>query len=166
MPSLPSTGRKTARTACYRMGDVTKATTKPSTTVKKGSADASVSVPAVTAPGTTFSGRQNHANKAAIDAWPPRGIINGMGQGTFMPNKTMTRAEFAAIVTRALGLAAKGYESLTDVTPAPNGTPVTSHSQQQRHCQRRWQRQLVIRLAPSPGRSPPQWWQTPRSFAV
>lgn len=99
----------------YRMGDVTKATTKPSTTVKKGSADASVSVPAVTAPGTTFSDVKNHANKAAIEALASRGIINGMGQGTFMPNKTMTRAEFAAIVTRALGLTAKDTKAFTDV---------------------------------------------------
>ena len=103
------------KNSLYRMGDVTKATTKPSTTVKKGSADASVSVPAVTAPGTTFSDVKNHANKAAIEALASRGIINGMGKGTFMPNKTMTRAEFAAIVTRALGLAAKDTKAFTDV---------------------------------------------------
>ena len=103
------------KNSLYRMGDVIKATTKPSTTVKKGSADASVSVPAVTAPGTTFSDVKNHANKAAIEALASRGIINGMGQGTFMPNKTMTRAEFAAIVTRALGLAAKDTKVFTDV---------------------------------------------------
>ena len=103
------------KNSLYRMGDVIKATTKPSTTVKKGSADASVSVPAVTAPGTTFSDVKNHANKAAIEALASRGIITGMGQGTFMPNKTMTRAEFAAIVTRALGLAAKDTKAFTDV---------------------------------------------------
>ena len=103
------------KNSLYRMGDVTKATTKPSTTVKKGSADASVSVPAVTAPGTTFSDVKNHANKATIEALASRGIINGMGQGTFMPNKTMTRAEFAAIVTRALGLTAKDTKVFSDV---------------------------------------------------
>ena len=103
------------KNSLYRMGDVTKATTKPSTTVKKGSADASVSVPAVTAPGTTFSDVKNHTNKAAIEALASRGIINGMGQGTFMPNKTMTRAEFAAIVTRALGLTAKDTKVFSDV---------------------------------------------------
>lgn len=99
----------------YRMGDVTKNTAKPSTTVKKGNADASVSVPAVTAPGTTFSDINNHANKAAIEALASRGIINGMGAGKFQPNKTMTRAEFAAIVTRALGLAAKDTKAFSDV---------------------------------------------------
>ena len=103
------------KNSLYRMGDVTKATTKPSTTVKKGNADASVSVPAVTAPGTTFTDVKNHVNKAAIEELASRGIINGMGKGTFMPNKTMTRAEFAAIVTRALGLAAKDTKAFTDV---------------------------------------------------
>ena len=103
------------KNSLYRMGDVIKATTKPSTTVKKGSADASVSVPAVTAPGTTFSDVKNHANKAAIEALASRGIINGMSKDTFAPNKTMTRAEFAAIVTRALGLPAKDTKAFTDV---------------------------------------------------
>ena len=87
------------KNSLYRMGDDIKATTKPSTTVKKGIADESVSVPAVT----------------AIEALASRGIINGMGQGTFMPNKTMTRAEFAAIVTRALGLTAKDTKVFSDV---------------------------------------------------
>ena len=104
-----------SKNSLYRMGDVTKNTAKPSTTVKKGSADASVSVPAVSAPGTTFSDVKNHANQTAIEALASRGIINGMGQGTFMPNKTMTRAEFAAIVTRALGLAAKDTKVFSDV---------------------------------------------------
>ena len=99
----------------YRMGDVTKNTSKPSTSVSKGNVDASVNVPGVTAPGTTFSDIKNHANKAAIEELASRGIINGMGKGTFAPNKTMTRAEFAAIVTRALGLAAKDTKAFTDV---------------------------------------------------
>ena len=84
------------------MGDVTKNTAKPSTSVNKNKADASVNVPGVTAPGTTFTDVKNHVNKAAIEELASRGIINGMGKGTFMPNKTMTRAEFAAIVTRAV----------------------------------------------------------------
>ena len=103
------------KNSLYRMDDVTKNTAKPSTTVKKGNADASVNVPGVTAPGTTFTDVKNHVNKAAIEELASRGIINGMGKGTFMPNKTMTRAEFAAIVTRALGLAAKDTKAFTDV---------------------------------------------------
>ena len=104
-----------SKNSLYRMGDVTKNTSKPIANVNKGSADASVSVPSVTAPGTTFSDIKNHANKAAIEALASRGIINGMSKDTFAPNKTMTRAEFAAIVTRALGLPAKDTKAFTDV---------------------------------------------------
>lgn len=102
------------KNSLYRMGDVTKNTSKP-TNISKNNADPSVNVPGVTAPGTTFSDIKNHANKTAIEELASRGIINGMGKGTFAPNKTMTRAEFAAIVTRALGLAAKDTKAFTDV---------------------------------------------------
>ena len=42
-------------------------------------------------------------------------ILNGTSQTTFEPNRSITRAEFAAIVTRALGLAAKDTKAFTDV---------------------------------------------------
>ena len=103
------------KNSLYRMGDVVKNNSKPNTNINKSKADPSVNVPGVTAPGTTFSDIKNHANKAAIEELASRGIINGMGKGTFAPNKTMTRAEFAAIVTRALGLPAKDTKAFTDV---------------------------------------------------
>ena len=103
------------KNSLYRMNDVVKNTTKPSANVNKSKADDSVNVPGVSAPGTTFADVKNHSNKTAIEALASRGIINGMGKGTFAPNKTMTRAEFAAIVTRALGLAAKDTKAFTDV---------------------------------------------------
>lgn len=102
------------KNSLYRMGDVVKNTSKP-TNVDKSKADASVNVPGVSAPGTTFTDVKNHANKTAIEALASRGIINGMSKDTFAPNKTMTRAEFAAIVTRALGLPAKDTKAFTDV---------------------------------------------------
>lgn len=103
------------KSSLYRMNDVVKNTAKPSANVNKSKADDSVNVPGVTAPGTTFSDIKNHANKAAIEELASRGIINGMSKDTFAPNKTITRAEFAAIVTRALGLAAKDTKAFTDV---------------------------------------------------
>ena len=103
------------KSSLYRMNDVVKNTAKPNTNINKSKADDSVNVPGVTAPGTTFSDIKNHANKAAIEELASRGIINGMSKDTFAPNKTMTRAEFAAIVTRALGLAAKDTKAFTDV---------------------------------------------------
>ena len=103
------------KNSLYRMGDVVKNDSKPNTNINKSKADPSVNVPDVTAPGTTFSDVKNHANQTAIEQLASRGIINGMGKGTFAPNKTMTRAEFAAIVTRALGLPAKDTKAFTDV---------------------------------------------------
>ena len=103
------------KSSLYRMNDVVKNTAKPNTNINKSKADDSVNVPGVTAPGTTFSDIKNHANKAAIEELASRGIINGMSKDTFAPNKTMTRAEFAAIVTRALGLTAKDTKVFSDV---------------------------------------------------
>lgn len=152
------------KTTLYRMGDVTKSTSKPASNVNKGNADASVKVPGVTAPDTTFTDIKNHANKAAIEELASRGIINGMGKGTFMPNKTMTRAEFAAIVTRALGLAAKDTKVFTDV-PSSNGTPVTLAQPTAAALSTALAAASLIRTARSPGRRPPQWWQERRSSA-
>lgn len=99
----------------YRMSDAKKAAVKPNTEIAKGTVYADVSVPAVSKPNTTFEDVKTHANRTAIEALAARGIINGMGAGKFQPNKTMTRAEFAAIVTRALGLAAKDTKAFSDV---------------------------------------------------
>ena len=65
------------------MGDVTKNTAKPSTSVKQGQRGRFCECPRRDRPGTTFSDIKNHANKAAIEELASRGIINGMGKGTF-----------------------------------------------------------------------------------
>jgi hypothetical protein len=72
------------------------------------------SVP-ITAAGTTFSDVKYHANKTAIEALAARQIINGMGDGTFAPNNNMTRAQFATITVKALGLTPKANSVFTDV---------------------------------------------------
>ncbi|MDR1558268.1 MAG: S-layer homology domain-containing protein [Clostridiales bacterium] len=61
----------------------------------------------VIAPGKTFADVKSGENKAAIEALASRGIINGKSDSVFDPDATMTRAEFAAIVTLALGLPEK-----------------------------------------------------------
>ncbi|MBR2490126.1 MAG: S-layer homology domain-containing protein [Ruminiclostridium sp.] len=66
-------------------------------------------------PGLTFSDTNTHANRTAIEALAARGIINGLGDGTFGPDKTMTRAQFAAIVVRGLGLPQKAVTVFDDV---------------------------------------------------
>ena len=52
----------------------------------------------------TFSDIQGHANQAGIEALAARGIVNGRDESTFDPDATMTRAEFAAIIVRSLGI--------------------------------------------------------------
>ena len=44
-------------------------------------------------------------DRAAIEALARAGILSGRGDGTFDPDATMTRAEFAALVVRRWGKA-------------------------------------------------------------
>ena len=69
----------------------------------------------VTVPGTTFSDITNHANKTAIEELAARGIITGYNATSFGPNDTMTRAQFATIVVRGLGLPLTATNNFTDV---------------------------------------------------
>jgi hypothetical protein len=69
----------------------------------------------VTLPGTSFPDIVGHANQTAIEAMAARGIINGKKSDQFDPDATMTRAEFAAIVVRALGLTPKATNAFSDV---------------------------------------------------
>lgn len=72
----------------------------------------------VTKPGKTFddiSGEQAHPNQPAIEALAAREIIDGKGEGRFDPDAGMTRAEFAAIVVRALGLEPEPCDAFSDV---------------------------------------------------
>ncbi|MBQ7399261.1 MAG: S-layer homology domain-containing protein [Clostridia bacterium] len=66
-------------------------------------------------PNKTFSDIKNHKYKSEIEALCQRGIINGMTENTFSPDFTMTRAEFATITVRVLGLEAKGIDVFSDV---------------------------------------------------
>lgn len=63
----------------------------------------------------TFPDVVGHANRAAIEALAASGVINGMEDGSFAPNNGMTRAEFATIVVRALGLEPKANNAFSDV---------------------------------------------------
>ena len=69
----------------------------------------------ISAPGMTFSDISGHANRKAIESLASRGIINGMGGGLFRPDTTMTRAEFAAIIVKGLGLPLKDDNPFQDV---------------------------------------------------
>ncbi|MBE7022144.1 MAG: hypothetical protein E7414_02870 [Ruminococcaceae bacterium] len=71
----------------------------------------------VITPGQTFADVAGHKDKEAIEALASRGIINGKTENSFEPNSTMTRAEFATIIARGLGLPEKSNAIFKDVTP-------------------------------------------------
>lgn len=106
----------TGKSALYRMNDVTIHVS--------GAAGETVGLPGkhkdvkpVPVSGSvSFGDVTGHANQKAIEDLASRGIINGKGENRFDPNATMTRAEFAAIVVRALGLTPKATNAFTDVT--------------------------------------------------
>ncbi|OBR65899.1 hypothetical protein A7K91_18165, partial [Paenibacillus oryzae] len=51
-----------------------------------------------------FADMENHWAKDAVNDMGSRIIVNGVDSSTFSPNKDITRAEFAAMVVRGLGL--------------------------------------------------------------
>lgn len=51
-----------------------------------------------------FADVANHWAKSAVNDMGSRMVVDGVGGGLFDPNKNITRAEFAAIVVRGLGL--------------------------------------------------------------
>ena len=63
----------------------------------------------------SFPDVEGHKNQTAIDALVDQKIINGMGNGLFAPNETMTRAQFCSIVVKALGLTPTYKGIFTDV---------------------------------------------------
>ncbi len=63
-----------------------------------------------------FQDVAGHWAKESINDMGSRMVVSGMGNGNFQPDRDITRAEFAAIVVRALGLKPGiGTESFTDV---------------------------------------------------
>ena len=63
----------------------------------------------------TFSDIATHKNRVQIEALAKRGIINGKTLETYCTEDTMTRAEFAALVTRSLGLFSDEITVFADV---------------------------------------------------
>ena len=51
-----------------------------------------------------IGGENSHECLTAAEALASRGILTGYEDGSFRPDNSLTRAEFAAIIVRALGL--------------------------------------------------------------
>ena len=93
------------RNSLYRMSDTAKrGEWKPADIIGLPDKHADVNKVPVTLNGKTFEDISNHPNKPAIEALASRGIITGQTDTIFNPDATMTRAEFATITTRGLGL--------------------------------------------------------------
>ncbi|WP_181186165.1 N-acetylmuramoyl-L-alanine amidase [Alkalicoccus urumqiensis] len=73
-----------------------------------------ISVPKASAP---FSDTRGHWAEAAIAEMAERGYVNGYKDGTYQPNRTLTRQEMAAILTRAFNYQSERSAFFTDVPP-------------------------------------------------
>ncbi|GIP40234.1 hypothetical protein J31TS4_35140 [Paenibacillus sp. J31TS4] len=80
---------------------------------------------------TSFRDVERHWAQDAVNDMGSRMVINGVGQGEFAPDRAITRAEFAAIIVRGLGLQTeKRTNSFSDVktTDWYNGSINTAQS--------------------------------------
>lgn len=107
------------QSSLYRMNDV-KLSTSSTHVGSYGLANKNkdIKVMPVIAANPSFSDITDHANKAAIASLASRGIINGLTDNQFAPDQTMTRAEFATIVTKGLGLPLQKQAQFHDVPAA------------------------------------------------
>lgn len=91
---------------------------KDVTTVEPEKKTAEVITPSVNST-VKFNDIQNHINQKAIEYLASAGVIIGISETEFAPDKNISRAEFAAIVVRALKLTGKSLHSFADV---PSGS--------------------------------------------
>ena len=63
-----------------------------------------------------FRDTAGHWAEKTLDEWQDEGLIDGCGDGSFRPDSTMTRAEFAKLVNRTMGFTAESEISFSDVT--------------------------------------------------
>lgn len=72
-------------------------------------------MPSAFAVGSFSDVKENHWAGSYISVMADRGIIDGYDDGSFMPEKNVTRAEFAKMLSGAAGLSEKTEGSFTDV---------------------------------------------------
>ncbi|UQZ83036.1 Endo-1,4-beta-xylanase A precursor [Paenibacillus konkukensis] len=74
------------------------------------------SIYAVAESGKSFPDLAGHWSRADVELLASKLVVNGMTDTTFSPDSRITRAEFAAILVRALGLSGSGASRFSDVT--------------------------------------------------
>ena len=104
------------KNSLYRMSDAITFTESTETVIGLKNKNPDVQKMNIINPGKTFEDIVAHKDITAIEALASRGIINGKTENSFEPNSTMTRAEFATIIARGLGLPQKSSNVFKDVT--------------------------------------------------
>ena len=104
------------KNSLYRMNDAISITNNNETVVGLKNKNADVQKMNVIHPDKIFTDIIGHKDRTAIETLASRGIINGKTENSFEPNSTMTRAEFATIIARGLGLPQKNSANFKDVT--------------------------------------------------
>ena len=66
----------------------------------------------VCAEGKTFDDIKDHPARAQVEELAQRGIVSGISETEFGPERPITRAEFAAIMVKGLGLALTGAKNV------------------------------------------------------
>ncbi len=105
------------KSSLYRMTDVTQSEAPPQENTGIGllGKHTDVKTMVLAYPGKTFDDISSHAARSSIEALAARGIISGKTEKTFDADATMTRAEFASIIVRGLGLTGKTTDVFSDV---------------------------------------------------
>lgn len=101
------------KNSLYSMSDARSSDVKGSSGLKGKNADVK-SMPVIYS-GKTFDDIKNSIYKTQIEALAARGIINGKTDKAFEPDSTMTRAEFATVITYGLGLPVSNKSIFKDV---------------------------------------------------
>lgn len=100
----------------YSMSDAISIAESDNLSVGLPDKNSDVSKMNIVSPDKTFEDIKGHTNQTAIEELAARNIINGKTDSSFEPKSTMTRAEFATIVVRGLGLPVKNISKFNDVT--------------------------------------------------
>ncbi len=102
------------KSSLYRMTDVAKAANDTANAGLSGKNPAVKRMPIVYS-GKSFSDISGLAEQSAIEALAVRNIVNGKTTDAFVPTDTMSRAEFAAIMVKGLGLKQRNAQVFKDV---------------------------------------------------
>lgn len=101
--------------AVYALADLHRIANGAPSLYRMSDARPKTAVPAIAYSGKTFSDIASDKNRAAVEALAARGIVSGTGGGLFEPERPVARAEYAAMIVHALGLAPMASGAFSDV---------------------------------------------------